>query len=140
MARQKNQITKRSEVVCKIPTGRKPTRAQYAKSIVRAIPLLSEFRATLFTGAKARAAADPLPKAHAWPAYGGKCWQQAWEKMGAFQILTQAARLYLSMSSGSGCKPPQQLIDQAFGAYVLAKKNYLIAWTAMESCLTGAVV
>lgn len=131
--------TKTSATTCKVPTGRKPTPRQYNKALVRAIPLVSEFRATLFTGAKARAADDPLPVAHRWPTYGGKCWQPAWEEMNAYVILANAARLYLSMTSGTGYQPPQSMIDAAFVAYESAKNNYLIAWGVMEACLTGPV-
>ena len=132
--------TKRSATSCKVPTGRKPTKATYLREFRESLASeesLAEVALPLKRMARVGAGA-PLPSAHAWPTYGEKCWRQVYAEMQAVNALVYALRLDAYCSTASSI--PQAFRDAALTALVAAKMNYSLAWQVMEDCVVGVMV
>jgi hypothetical protein len=86
-----------------------------------------------FAKPRGRKTKDALPPPHAWPAWGGACYQQAYAEMMATQTLAYTYMAY-EAARRSGYMPATELAKY-LAAYNLAKLQYGMAWGAMEDCL-----
>lgn len=99
--------TKKSAASCKVPKGKLPTRAQY-NALKNSVMLKT--KTTAIGG-------GIIQYPHPMPAYGGKCWQQAYKEAQAYQAAAKA-----------------------LAAYNQAMYSYQVAWAATQACLTGYFV
>lgn len=120
---------------CKTANAPGPKKGEYNKQTAKARKAFALFR-KLFRRTRSTKE-EPLPAPHAWPEYGGKCWQAAYDEATALRMVADARKIYENMLSY--WYRPEWLLAYYWTAYVNAKAVYLSAWEAMETCLVTTV-
>ena len=99
--------TKKRSATCRVPKGKKPTKAEYNK-------LRRWFVSHTSKDELAAADTDDLPVPHLMPPYGGPCWEHCYRESLAYKKACQ---------------------DRA--TWLAAKYAYTVAWDAAQGCLVG---
>ena len=118
---------------CKIPEGKPPTRAAYDRQCATCRPLCRKLN-LLFQRARD---GDPLPPPHAWPPYGGDCWQQAYAEATALRLVADTYAALLNAQKS--LYMPPYILATYLANFNNAKIVYVTAWGAMEDCLDTIV-